>query len=111
MAARFAFQHQNQIQGVAFLASYPSDDLAASELKGLQTYGSNDTVLNMDALNGAKPLLPPGTIEQVIEGGNHAQFGDYGPQPGDSPATISPEQQQSQAADLLARLMRAVEGE
>ena len=31
-----------------------------------------------------------------IEGGDHAQFGWYGPQSGDNPATISREEQQAQ---------------
>ncbi|NTW92812.1 MAG: hypothetical protein HGA40_05150, partial [Methanoregulaceae archaeon] len=53
----------------------------------------------------------PETILQVIEGGNHAQFGNYGPQPGDGTATISVADQQMQAADLTVRVLRAVEGE
>ena len=36
-----------------------------------------------------------------IEGGNHAQFGNYGPQKGDLPATISAEEQQAQAVDAI----------
>ena len=48
---------------------------------------------------------------QVIQGGNHAQFGNYGVQPGDGTATISAADQQAQAADLTVRLLRAVEGE
>jgi hypothetical protein len=40
-----------------------------------------------------------------IEGGNHAQFGYYGPQPGDSPATISREEQQAQAVDATVALL------
>jgi hypothetical protein len=47
---------------------------------------------------------------QVIEGGNHAQFGNYGTQPGDGTATISASNQQMQAADLTVRILRAVEG-
>ena len=54
---------------------------------------------------------PQGTIMQVIQGGNHAQFGNYGPQPGDGMATISAVDQQRQAADITLRLLRAVEGE
>ena len=34
--------------------------------------------LTMDNFNATLPLLPPETIMQVIEGGNHAQFGNYG---------------------------------
>lgn len=37
----------------------------------------------------------------VIEGGNHAQFGNYGEQKGDTPADISPQEQQSQTVDAI----------
>jgi pimeloyl-ACP methyl ester carboxylesterase len=113
MAASYAKAHQVSIQGVAFWASYPpeGDDLSSTDLKGLSTYGSEDQVLDMENYRATLPLLPPGSIRQVIQGGNHAQFGDYGPQPGDGTATISAADQQAQAADLTARLLRAVEGE
>jgi dienelactone hydrolase len=113
MAASYAKAHALKIEGVAFWASYPpsGDNLSSTELKGLSTYGSNDGILDMTSYNATLPLLPPGTIRQVIEGGNHAQFGDYGPQEGDGTATISTADQQRQAADLTVRLMRAVEGE
>jgi dienelactone hydrolase len=113
MAASYAKAHQVSIQGVAFWASYPpeGDDLSSTDLKGLSIYGSEDQVLDMENYRATLPLLPPGSIRQVIQGGNHAQFGDYGPQPGDGTATISAADQQAQAADLTARLLRAVEGE
>lgn len=38
----------------------------------------------------------------MIEGGNHAGFGDYGPQQGDGEATISADEQQEIAADAVA---------
>jgi hypothetical protein len=113
MAASYARKHTFKIQGVAFWASYPatSDDLSSTGLKGLSVYGSNDQVLDMDTYNATLPLLPHGTIMKVIDGGNHAQFGNYGLQPGDGAATISAADQQAQAADLTVRLIRAVEGE
>ena len=113
MAASYAKAHTDTIQGLALWASYPatSDDLSSTSLKGLSTYGSNDQVLNGDNFNATLALLPPGTIIQVIEGGNHAQFGNYGLQPGDGTATISAADQQKHAADLTVRLLRAVEGE
>ncbi len=113
MAASYAQKHTDTVQGLAFWASYPgiSDDLSSTNLKGLSTYGSNDQVLNRDNFNATLALLPPGTIMQVIQGGNHAQFGNYGLQPGDGTATISAADQQAQAADLTVRLLRAVEGE
>jgi hypothetical protein len=113
MAASYAKKHTVKVQGVAFWASYPatSDNLSSTDLKGLSVYGSNDQVLNLDTYNQTLPLLPRGTIMKVINGGNHAQFGNYGLQPGDGTATISSADQQLQTADLTMRLMRAVEGE
>ena len=113
MAATYAKNHAGKVQGLVFWASYPStsDDLSSTGLKGLSTYGSNDQVMNRDTFNATVALLPQGTILQVIQGGNHAQFGNYGPQPGDGTATISAPDQQAQAADLTVRLLRAVEGE
>jgi len=113
MAASYAVGNPENIQGLAFWASYPasSDDLSSTDLKGLTTYGSNDLVLGMDNFNATLPQLPAGSILQVIEGGNHAQFGNYGPQPGDGMATISTAEQQSQTVELMVRLFRAVEGE
>ena len=113
MAASYAHNHSDKVQGLVFWASYPvtSDDLSSTSLKGLSTYGSNDQVLNRDNFNATLALLPQGTIMQAIQGGNHAQFGNYGLQPGDGAATISEADQQMQAADLTVRLLRAVEGD
>jgi dienelactone hydrolase len=113
MAASYAKSHSANVKGVVFWASYPPTgvDLSTTDLKGLSTYGSNDQVLDKDTFNATLDLLPHGTIMQVIQGGNHAQFGNYGLQPGDGMATISAADQQRQAAALTARLLRAVEGE
>jgi pimeloyl-ACP methyl ester carboxylesterase len=112
MAASYAKNNPGDVEGLVLWASYPpgDDDLSRTELKGLSTYGSNDLVLDRDNVNATLPLLPPGTIRQVIMGGNHAQFGNYGTQPGDGMATISAAEQQRQAADLTVRILRAVEG-
>lgn len=37
-----------------------------------------------------------------IQGGNHAQFGNYGPQKGDPPATISTQEQQAQTVAAIS---------
>jgi len=44
----------------------------------------------------------------TIEGGNHAQFGSYGPQPGDNEATISAQEQLDQTVEAIALLMRPI---
>ena len=44
----------------------------------------------------------------MIEGGNHAQFGSYGPQFGDGKATISREKQQQMTSEALVKALRRV---
>ncbi len=39
------------------------------------------------------------------EGGNHAQFGNYGPQKGDSPATITAAEQQEQTVEAVSAFL------
>ncbi len=113
MAASYAKNHADTVQGLALWASYPAagDDLSSTGINGLSTYGSNDRVLNRENYDANLAMLPEGTTLQVIQGGNHAQFGNYGLQPGDGTATISADDQQTQAADLTVRLLRTVEGE
>ena len=47
---------------------------------------------------------PDDYAELVIEGGNHAQFGDYGAQDGDGTPTITNEEQITRTADAIADL-------
>ena len=46
-------------------------------------------------------IVPSNTRYVVIEGGNHAQFGHYGPQKKDGQASIPKENQWKESADLL----------
>ena len=87
MAARYAAKHD--LQGVILLASYPIETL---DEPMLLVYGSVDGVLNRERVENAAQY---GSVETVvIEGGNHAGFGNYGKQRGDNPALISAEEQQ-----------------
>ena len=102
MASSWAAKHPDDFDGLVLLGAYVYGDVPAE--KSLVLYGTEDGVLSRDKLSG-------GPNEQVIPGGNHAQFGNYGVQPGDGNATISTEEQQKLAANLTLRLLRAVEGE
>jgi hypothetical protein len=52
--------------------------------------------------------LPPGTTYTVIQGAVHADFGDYGAQPGDGAASIDHADAQAQIAAATTDLLRAV---
>jgi pimeloyl-ACP methyl ester carboxylesterase len=98
MAATFVHSHPGMIQGLVLWASYPagSDNLSSTGIKVLSISGMLDGLSTPTKIESSRALLPTDTIFVKIEGGNHAQFGWYGPQPGDNPATISTENQQNQ---------------
>jgi hypothetical protein len=54
--------------------------------------------------------LPANTRWITIEGGNHAQFGWYGDQSGDLPATISHLEQQQIIIEATLELLKALGG-
>lgn len=100
MAAQFAAGHSNELEGVLLLAAYAASDLSATDLAVNIVYGSEDGVLNRDALEKNAVNLPAGSNTTVLDGGNHAGFGDYGPQVGDGEATMSSADQWERTADL-----------
>lgn len=110
MAAEYMKTSPANIDGVVFLASYPSEstDLSALSVPFVSIYGSEDGVAG-DVFEESLDRLPLGTSLKSIVGGNHAQFGDYGPQKGDGIATVSREEQQRQTVDAILDLVRAIE--
>ena len=102
MAANYASKHNERLNGLVLLAAYPTKPLAKG-LKVISIYGSNDGVLNMEKLEAGRQYLPEGATVCVIEGGNHAGFGNYGDQSGDKKASISAEEQQRQTTTLITQ--------
>jgi hypothetical protein len=70
--------------------------------------GTNDCVAPRNESEANASNLPAGTVWYWIEGGNHAQFGFYGPQLGDCSASIDRAEQQRQARALLIEALEAV---
>lgn len=101
-ASTFASHYVNNVDGVILLAAYPIDDLSTQSIPVLSIRAEFDEVLNLADYNEALPYLPTDTFYYVIEGGNHGQFGDYGPQTGDGIATIRPDQQWLETAQVIA---------
>lgn len=104
MAASFAGKQPEEFEGVIFLASYPAGDFSATSIDTLSIHGTNDEVLNKEAYVEAFDSLPKGNTV-VIEGGNHAQFGNYGHQKGDGTATISVGEQQEVTVDRIIKFI------
>lgn len=99
-AASCAAENRDVVAGVVLLASYPNKALS-DDISLLSIYGSEDKVLERDAYEKAKSNYPTNADEVVIEGGNHAQFGNYGRQSGDGEATITREEQQKKTVAAI----------
>lgn len=96
MASQFAADHPEEIDGLILLGAYIYGDYPAE--KTLTVYGSLNQSVE-DHIDYTKNVVE-------IEGGNHAQFGNYGPQKGDLPATISAEEQQRQTVLAIEEFMK-----
>ncbi len=105
IAADYASRHGDDLKGVILLAAYPVRDID-DQLFLLSIYGTEDGVLHMDKVIKARAYAPVNYIETPIDGGNHAQFGNYGMQNGDLPASISAEVQQAKTADLIVDIIK-----
>ena len=102
MAAAYAAEHAGEYEGLVLLAAYSTKDLNNSDMKVISLYGSEDKILNFDQYLACRSNLPADTVEQVLEGGNHALFGSYGPQEGDGSANVTPEEQITWAVDIIS---------
>ena len=104
MAGDYVGDHLDEYDGLIFLAGYPTKDLHHKGFSLLNIYGSDDGHTSM--LQKNPEYRPDDYTEVVIEGGNHAQFGNYGIQSGDGKATITREEQQKQTADAVASYLK-----
>lgn len=100
MAAEFASDHGEKLEGVILFAAYPSSTMKEN-LTVLSIYGSEDGVLNFKKVEKGRTYVCGDLFELEIPGGNHARFGSYGAQRGDGEAKISPEEQQEQAVSFI----------
>ena len=107
MAASYASGHLESLNGLVLLAAYPTKSLKWDSFSVLSIYGSEDGILNMEKVEKGKSQMPADYTEICIEGGNHAQFGNYGEQKGDHTAEISWEEQQKQTVDAILGLLEA----
>lgn len=96
MASSYASKHQDKLGGLILLGAYIYGDIPVD--KTVTIYGSNDHVLDKSKINYSKNIF-------VIEGGNHAQFGNYGEQKGDGEASITPDEQQKQTVEIILKFI------
>ena len=104
MAASYASENADKLEGLILLGSYSTSDLSDSGLTVLSIIGSEDNITFEDTEEVKKygDNLP--TVDMyyyTIEGGCHAYFGSYGEQEGDGKPTITPEEQVKQTVEFI----------
>lgn len=95
MASKYASENREKVQGLILLGAYLYGDYPPE--KALTIYGS----LNLSV--GEKIDYKENVV--IIEGGNHAQFGNYGEQRDDLPATIGWKEQQGIAVKEIVNFI------
>lgn len=101
MASSYAQKNNEKLDGIILFGAYASSDLSDANLRLISIIGTKDTILDREKYEISKNKAPEYSEYYEIEGGNHAQFGDYGNQDGDGQATLSREEQISAAANLI----------
>jgi hypothetical protein len=95
-----------EVEGLVLFGSYCANDLSDTGLRVLSIAGENDLLSDLDTIADAAPLLPADAEFVVIDGANHAAFGDYGAQSGDGERTITSEQMRVELTRLLGDVLR-----
>lgn len=94
------------VVGLLLYASYPAGDLSASLTASVESVsGSRDGLTTPDDVEASRANLPDDSGFTVVDGGVHAFFGDYGPQPGDGVPTISHEEARSRISGASTRFV------
>lgn len=100
MASQYASEHSDMVDGLILLGSYPYKEYPLEDT--LTIYGSLNTSVD-EKVDYEENVY-------VIEGGNHAYFGNYGEQAGDPVGDISREDQQYETVRIIMLWLLARHG-
>ncbi|BES65036.1 alpha/beta hydrolase [Gottschalkiaceae bacterium SANA] len=98
MASSYAEKNVEKLDGLILLGAYPIND---ADLPTIAIYGTEDIQLDIEKMRLAE--------EFVIDGGNHAYFGNYGEQEGDGLALISRQEQQIIAVKTIIQFLEEID--
>jgi len=105
-ASDYAVNHQDEIKGVIYLAAYPNTNASNATFKALSIRGSLDGLATSKEISDNINKFPVNTTFVTINGGNHANFGDYGMQVGDNNSTITRQEQQNMTVGYILEFLK-----
>ncbi len=95
MASAYASKNQELIDGLILMGAYVYGDYPPEN--ALTIYGTHNSNLE-EKIDYTQNIV-------IIEGGNHAQFGNYGKQKGDPDADITPQEQQDITVEEVVKFV------
>lgn len=110
VASEVAASSPPGLSGVVLIgSSHPRDvDLSGLHVPVTKIVGTRDGLASREEVEANRGKVPVSTRWEWIEGGNHSQFGWYGFQPGDRPATISAEIQRATMIRVVLELLAGI---
>jgi hypothetical protein len=107
-ASDYAVNHQDEIKGVIYLAAYPNTNASNATFKAISIRGSLDGLATNKEISDNLNKFPVNTTFITINGGNHANFGDYGMQIGDNNSTITKQEQQEMTVNYILEFLKTL---
>lgn len=104
-ACSWVADRPDTFEALYLAGSYCNSDASTYTGKVLNIRGSQDGLTEATDIKETAHLLPVSTEFVTVEGMNHAQFGAYGLQKGDMPATISDVQAREQTTAHLLKVL------
>lgn len=105
-----SYAAQDDVAGLILFGAYCADDLSATSLPVLTLAGERDGLSTPAKIADAAQLLPSDAELVELPGASHAQFGDYGVQPGDGTATASDESVRDAITVAISSFLDRVDG-
>jgi pimeloyl-ACP methyl ester carboxylesterase len=108
VASQIAAERRRGFMGLVLIgSSHPRDvDLSALPVLVTKIVGTRDGLATRAEVESNRAKLPAATRWVWVEGGNHSQFGWYGFQPGDRPATIDAKIQRATMVEAVIEALR-----
>lgn len=89
------------VSGLVLFGSYCAEDVSDTALDVLSVSGTEDGLSTPEDIDAGADLLPPDATFVELDGANHADFGDYGAQPGDGVSTLPRDVVRAEITDAL----------
>ena len=109
-ACAYAAAAPDAVAGLILFGSHCADDISATSIPVLTLVGERDGLSTPAKVADAADLLPPTAQVVQLAGATHAQFGDYGLQPGDGTSSTSDAEIREAITVVVSTFLDGIDG-